>query len=145
MKLFEKSCQLHPIMSLSRNFGLRSVRVCVAYPSFHKNFPEVLYLTMGLNSMQTHGTKMVMQNAFEIFLNILCGVNNPQINGKQEKFHDFYKNHRARFESLDKMISWYNNRPHGALNLRWAETPDEAFMRKMPEVWLSFAFKTFGW
>ena len=86
-------------------------------------------------------------HAFEIFLKengikqILCGVNHPQTNGKQEKFHDFYKNHRARFESLDKLIEWYNNRPHGSLNLRWAETPNQVFIRKMrPEVWLGFAF-----
>ncbi|MGZ8538903.1 MAG: DDE-type integrase/transposase/recombinase [Flavisolibacter sp.] len=91
-------------------------------------------------------------HAFEIFLKdkgikqILCGVNHPQTNGKQEKFHDFYKNHRGRFESLDKMIEWYNNRPHGSLNLRRAETPNQAFIRKMhPEVWLGFAFKMFGW
>jgi putative transposase len=91
-------------------------------------------------------------HAFESFLkkkeieHILCGVNHPQTNGKQEKFHDFYKNHRARFDSLDKMIVWYNNRPHGALNLRRAETPNMAFIMKMPpEVWLGFAFKTFGW
>lgn len=89
---------------------------------------------------------------FEIFLKekgirqILCGVNHPQTNGKQEKFHDFYKNHRARFESLEKMVTWYNNRPHGSLNLRRAETPNDAFIRKMyPEVWLGFAFKMFGW
>ncbi len=54
-------------------------------------------------------------HAFEIFLKergisqILCGVNHPQTNGKQEKFHDFYKNHRGRFDSLDKMVTWYNN------------------------------------
>jgi putative transposase len=91
-------------------------------------------------------------HAFEIFLKdkgikqILCGVNHPQTNGKQEKFHDFYKNHRGRFESLDEMIVWYNNRPHGSLNLRRAETPNQAFIRKMhPEVWLGFAFKMFGW
>lgn len=89
---------------------------------------------------------------FEIFLKekgikqILCGVNHPQTNGKQEKFHDFYKNHRGRFDSLDKMVTWYNNRPHGSLNLRRAETPNDAFIRKMhPEVWLGFAFKMFGW
>jgi hypothetical protein len=57
------------------------------------------------------------EHAFELFLKdkgikqILCGVNHPQTNGKQEKFHDFYKNHRGRFESLDKLIEWYNNRP----------------------------------
>ncbi|HEX7575645.1 MAG TPA: IS481 family transposase [Candidatus Methanoperedens sp.] len=89
---------------------------------------------------------------FEIFLKekgikqILCGVNHPQTNGKQEKFHDFYKNHRGRFDSLEMMVTWYNNRPHGSLNLRRAETPNEAFIRKMhPEVWLGFAFKMFGW
>jgi hypothetical protein len=58
----------------------------------------------------------------------------------------FYKNHRGRFESLDEMIEWYNNRPHGSLNLRRAETPNQAFIRKMhPEVWLGFAIKVFGW
>jgi len=53
---------------------------------------------------------------------------------------------RGRFDSLDKMVTWYNNRPHGSLNLRRAETPNDAFIRKMhPEVWLGFAFKMFGW
>jgi putative transposase len=92
------------------------------------------------------------EHPFEIFFKnkgirqILCGVNHPQTNGKQEKFHVFYKNHRARFESLDGMVMWYNDRPHGSLNLRRAETPNEAFIRRMPpEVWLGFAIKTFGW
>jgi putative transposase len=91
-------------------------------------------------------------HGFEIFLKemgikqILCGVNHPQTNGKQEKFHDFYKNHRARFNSLDELVEWYNNRPHGSLNLRWAETPNDAFIRKMrPEVWFGFAAKLFKW
>ncbi len=34
----EKNGHLYPIMSVSRNFGLRSVGVCAAYPSFHKTF-----------------------------------------------------------------------------------------------------------
>jgi putative transposase len=92
------------------------------------------------------------EHSFEIYLKqknikqILCGVNHPQTNGKQEKFHDFYKNHRARFDCLDKMIEWYNNRPHGSLNLRRAETPNQAFIQKMrPEVWLGFAIKAFDW
>jgi putative transposase len=92
------------------------------------------------------------KHGFEIFLKerginqILCGVNHPQTNGKQEKFHDFYKNHRARFNSLVELVGWYNNRPHGSLNLRRAETPNEAFIRKMRlEVWFGFAVKSFGW
>jgi putative transposase len=123
----EKSGHMYPIMSLISDHGSQ----------FYAN-------TRDKNGNADH--------TFEIFLkekgikHILCGVNHPQTNGKQEKFHDFYKNHRARFESLDKMITWYNNRPHGALNLRQAETPNMAFIMKMPpEVWLGFAFKMFGW
>ncbi len=51
-----------------------------------------------------------------------------------------------RFNSLVELVEWYNNRPHGSLNLRRAETPNEAFIRKMlPEVWFGFAVKSFGW
>ena len=93
------------------------------------------------------------EHKFEQFLDrhgikhILCGVNHPQTNGKIEKWHDLYINHRSRFGSLDELVDWYNNeRPHGALNLNKAETPSEAFIRKMrPEVWLGLAAKTFGW
>ncbi len=77
---------------------------------------------------------------------ILCGVNHPQTNGKYEKWNDFYKNHRGRFENLRDLIEWYNNRPHGSLNLRRAETPNKAFIRKIkPELWFGFATKLFGW
>jgi putative transposase len=77
---------------------------------------------------------------------ILCGVNHPQTNGKQEKWHDFYRIHRGRFSNLDDLIEWYNDRPHGALNLRMAETPNEAFIRRTrPEVWLGFAVRLFEW
>jgi len=77
---------------------------------------------------------------------ILCRVNHPQTNGKLEKFHDLYINHRGRFGSLAKFVDWYNNRPHGALNLWEAESPNMAFVRKLwPEVWLSIAAKQFRW
>ncbi|HLD06127.1 MAG TPA: IS481 family transposase, partial [Candidatus Nanoarchaeia archaeon] len=32
-----------------------------------------------------------------------------------------------------EFIAWYNNRPHGSLNLRRAETPEQAFWRRLPE------------
>ena len=78
---------------------------------------------------------------------VLCGVNHPQTNGKIEKFHDLYINHRGRFASLEDMIVWYNEeKPHGALNLDIAETPSQAFIRKMrPEVLLGLAVKIFNW
>jgi len=93
------------------------------------------------------------EHGFEQFLeaqgirHILCGVNHPQTNGKIEKWHDLYIHHRSRFGSLSALVDWYNNeRPHGSLNLRRAETPSDAFIRKMrPEVWLGLAAKVFRW
>jgi putative transposase len=77
---------------------------------------------------------------------IMCAVNHPQTNGKLEKWHDCYIHHRGRFDSLEEFVLWYNNRPHGALNLHIAETPSEVFMRRMsPEVLLGLAAKLFGW
>lgn len=64
---------------------------------------------------------------------ILCRVKHPQSNGKMEKFFDLYRRHRYEFVSLDDFITWYNNRPHGSLNLRWAETPNMAFQRRLPQ------------
>lgn len=93
------------------------------------------------------------EHGFEQFLegqgikHILCGVNHPQTNGKIEKWHDLYIRHRKRFGSLEELVEWYNNeKPHGSLNLNRAETPSEAFIRKMrPEVWLGLGAKAFGW
>jgi transposase InsO family protein len=78
------------------------------------------------------------------FLNIkvssifFAGVNHSQSSGEIEKCHDLYIKHRGRFASLDSLVDWYNNeKPYGALNLNGAETPSEAFIRKMrPEVWV---------
>ena len=74
-------------------------------------------------------------------------MNHPQTNGKIEKWHDLYIRHRHRFGSLSELVDWYNyERPHGSLNLRRAETPNDAFIRKMrAEVWLGLAVKVFGW
>jgi putative transposase len=91
-------------------------------------------------------------HAFEQYLkkchirHVLCRVGHPQTNGKLEKFHDLYINHRFRFDSLEAFVVWYNDRPHGALNLWEAETPNMAFVRRLwPEVWLGIAAKQFGW
>jgi transposase InsO family protein len=73
-------------------------------------------------------------------------VGRPQTNGKLEKFHDLYINHRFRFDSLDDFVVWYNDRSHGAFNLWEAETSNMAFVRRLwPEVWLGIAAKQFGW
>jgi putative transposase len=125
-------------------------------------YGECLPLYSILSVVTDHGSqfyankrdaKGYAEHGFEQFLeeygirHILCGVNHPQTNGKIEKWHDLYIHHRSRFSSLDGLVDWYNyERPHGSLNLRRAETPSEAFIRKMrPEVWLGLGAKVFRW
>ncbi|MBS3131353.1 transposase family protein [Candidatus Woesearchaeota archaeon] len=91
-------------------------------------------------------------HTFERFLkeagirHILCRYKHPQSNGKVEKWFDLYRVHRKRFRAFEEFVEWYNNRPHGSLNLRRAETPEKAFWRKMPEeYYYSLAAKYFGW
>jgi len=83
------------------------------------------------------------EHTFEVFLKeegikqLLCGVNHPQTNGKVEKWFDFYERHRGRYASLSELLDWYNDRMHGSLNMHYAETPNQAFIRKLPpEVWM---------
>lgn len=91
-------------------------------------------------------------HSFEMFLknrgikHILCRYKHPQSNGKIEKWFDFYEVHRSKFNTFEELVNWYNNRPHGSLNLRKAETPNEAFWRKMPEEYFfEKAARFMGW
>ncbi len=87
------------------------------------------------------------EHKFELYLvskgiePVHARVKHPQSNGKAEKFVDTYKKNRDKFETLDAFITWYNDkRPHMSLNFNKAETPSEAFTRKMRlEVWFGFA------
>ena len=73
---------------------------------------------------------------------IYSRVKNPQTNGKIERLWHEYNRHRWRFSSLQAWINWYNNRLHGALKLEWAETPTEAFQRKLrPECLVGMMFR----
>ncbi len=72
--------------------------------------------------------------------------NNPQTNGKIERWFQEYIRHRNKFKSANEFKDWYNDRIHGSLKLEWGETPNEAFIRKLqPESILGLFFKTFGW
>jgi len=76
---------------------------------------------------------------------ILARVKHPQTNGKPERFFGEYKKHRSVFNSFDEFICWYNNRPHGSLNIQCLETPEMAFMRKMaPEAYFAIGHRLFG-
>jgi transposase InsO family protein len=128
LKQAQKSCDFYPILAVLTDHG----------SEFYANLRDA---------------KGYAEHGFELYLkeqgikHVLCGVNHPQTNGKVEKWHDLYIHHRMRFSSLDDMLLWYNEeKPHGALNLEIAETPSQAFIRKMrPEVWLGLATKTFNW
>lgn len=76
---------------------------------------------------------------------VLSRVKNPQTNGKLERLWYEYDRHRKRFSSFETWARWYNQRLHGALNLAWAETPEEAFQRKMrPEEMVGLFFRMNG-
>ena len=73
---------------------------------------------------------------------IPSSVGNPQTNGKIERHWLEYNKHRWRFKTLKEYMAWYNHRLHGALNLDWAETPEQAFVRKMlPESMVGLMFR----
>jgi len=76
---------------------------------------------------------------------ILGRVAHPQTNGKLERFFQEYQRHRAVFHSIDDFINWYNDRPHGSLEFERLETPDKAFIRKMPlEAFYAIGHRLFG-
>lgn len=56
--------------------------------------------------------------------------NNPQTNGKLERFWYEYDKHRWRFGNLQQFLDWYNDRIHGALDYRNGENPNHTFVRK---------------
>ena len=103
-----------------------------------------------VNKPNKKGKIKLENHVFEDYLikhgikHVLARVNHPQTNGKIERFFQTYKKHRKRYKSVNEFLEWYNNkRPHMSLRFNKAETPSEAFIRKMPvEVWLS---KTKHW
>ncbi len=77
--------------------------------------------------------------AFEKYLieedirHVLSRVNHPQTNGKVERFFGTVKAKMKWFDSVDELIPWYNEvRIHMSLDWDRAETPHEAFVRKLP-------------
>ena len=65
-------------------------------------------------------------------------VKNPQTNGKVERRWQEYDKHRHRFNSLQEWIDWHNNRLTTALDIEAYETPNTAFIRKLPNLFALF-------
>lgn len=80
------------------------------------------------------------QSAFQQYLAnkgirfIPSRVNNPQTNGKVERRWKEYDKHRWRFETLQEWVDWYNNRLTTALDIENYETPNTAFIKKLPNL-----------
>lgn len=88
------------------------------------------------------------KSKFEKFLveqgiqHIPSRIKNPQTNGKLERLWYEYDKHRWKFKTLKEFIDWYNDRIHGSLDLKYGETPNEAFIRKLrPESGLGLFFR----
>ncbi|HDY74844.1 MAG TPA: IS481 family transposase, partial [Euryarchaeota archaeon] len=64
---------------------------------------------------------------------ILARVKHPQTNGKIERFFGTLEQKHGFFDSLNEFVMWYNQiKPHMSLDFEAAETPAEAFNRKLP-------------
>lgn len=59
---------------------------------------------------------------------------NPQTNGKVERRWLEYDKHRWRFKTLQEWINWHNNRLTTALDIQHYETPNDAYIRGLPNI-----------
>jgi putative transposase len=63
---------------------------------------------------------------------IFARVKHPQTNGKMERFFGTVETKQGEFPTFDAFVTWYNERrPHMSLDFARAETPLEAFERKL--------------
>jgi putative transposase len=63
---------------------------------------------------------------------IFSRVKHPQTNGKMERFFGTVETKQGEFPTFDAFVTWYNERrPHMSLDFDRAETPLEAFERKL--------------
>jgi len=69
-------------------------------------------------------------------------VKNPQTNGKVERRWLEYDKHRWRFNTLQEWIEWHNNRLTTALDIEHYETPNTAFIAKLPNLFDLFWKRT---
>jgi len=75
---------------------------------------------------------------FEDFLaengikDLVCRVNDPQTNGKLERFYGVYEQKRDQFKSIDEYVRWHNEiKLHLSLNIEALENPMQTFHRKL--------------
>ena len=65
---------------------------------------------------------------------IVGRVDNPQTNGKVEKFFDIFEKKVKFFNSVDDFMDWYNFiRPHGAFDIERLETPAVIYYKRLPK------------
>ena len=86
---------------------------------------------LGARLLRFHIQKHYKRNILHNKIHIPLKRNNTQTNGKIERWFQEYRRHRWRFDSAYAFAEWYNNRVHGALDLEYFETPNDAFIGKM--------------
>lgn len=96
---------------------IRSISVCLTDrgSQFHANKQKGKQ--QGISEFQKCLAKLNVKQS-------LCRYKHPQTNGKFEKWNHIYEIHRHKFNSYEKFIEWYNNRPHGSLDF---QTPEQIF------------------
>jgi transposase InsO family protein len=86
-------------------------------------------------SNKTEGTSKFEKYCEEQGIKMIpCRRQNPQTNGKVERRWLEYDKHRWQFKTLQEWIDWHNNRLTTSLNIEEFETPNEAFIRNLPNI-----------
>ena len=82
-------------------------------------------IQQGVTKFQLHLAELGIEH-------VVSRRNNPQTNGKLERLWLEYDRHRWRFDTIEEWVAWNNRQIHGALWEEIFETPDMAFIRKLP-------------
>ncbi len=122
---FEKATTEHSIQTLE---------MAIAHASQYKIVIREVNTDRGTQFYSNKGGKSQFQRYLEEreIKHVVSRKNNPQTNGKVERFWLEYDRHRWKFNNIDEFVNWYNRRIHGTLWLEIGENPEEAFIRKAP-------------
>lgn len=154
---YHRTSDRHPYVILWEDDARRKILAGGEFPestaqhaieTLHKAIQEAASWGLTIEQVNTdRGTEFFVnrregvrpsENQFQRFLreqgfrHVVSRVNNPQTNGKLERFWLEYDRHRWRFATLEEFIAWANDQLHDALWVEMFETPEKAFQRKLP-------------
>lgn len=134
--------------ALSTENAMKVLKQAIGHAKEYKGFIRELNSDRDTTFMTTKRKPILDSHRFQQLLRrhdikfIPSRRRHPQTNGKTERWFQEYEKHRSRFKTLKQFINWYNNRLHGSLDLSTAETPNEAFAKKLqPECILGLFYQ----